>query len=501
MVWSDCIQSLYISSFHVWPNKSRCGMCLHSFKMSESIVLYPSPGMGHLVSMMELGKLILHHYPTFSIHVLTFNPPFHTGATAPYMSRIAAEYPAISFHELSLPPNQCATFMDWFLVLKPLVREALESFSRRTPVRAFIMDFFCTSVLEDAEELCIPAYFFFTSAAAFLVLFLYFPELHKQNPGTLKDLDRDLFIPGLPPMPLSVFPDSMQDRSQKLYQWCLHHASRLPRGRGIIINSFHDLEPLGMRALAFEECAPGVPMPLTYCVGPLIAAGDSRNPSESLSWLDTQPAGTVVFLCFGSMGRLSAAQLNEIAVALERSEHRFLWVVRSPPAEGEEMGKRPPEPDLEALLPEGFLKRTAGKGLVVKTWAPQVAVLNHMAVGGFVTHCGWNSLLESVCAGVPMAAWPLYAEQHVNAWLMVGEREMGVAVGAVERGEDGVVGAEAVARLVRELMDSSRSMRVRERVAKLKERAAAALAEGGTSVTSLAELVNAWAEGPPPPPR
>ncbi|KAL4204364.1 hypothetical protein AMTRI_Chr01g131710 [Amborella trichopoda] len=454
--------------------------------MSESIVLYPSFGMGQLVSMIELGKLILHHYPTFSIililhHYPTFsiivlisNHPFNT-ATAPYISRIAAEYPAISFHELSPPPNQGATFMDWFLLLKPLVHEALEFFSRRSHVRAFIMDFFCTSALEDAEELCIPAYFFYTFAATFLVVFFYFPELHKQNPGKLKDLDRDLSIPGLPPMPPSVFPELKQDRSQKPYELCLHHVSRLPRGQGIIIKSFDELEPLGMHALSFDECAPSVPMPPTYHVGPLIATSETGNTSESLCWLDTQSAGNVVFLCFGSMGRLSVAQLKEIAVGLERSEHRFLWVVRRPPAEGEEMGKRPPAPALAELLPEGFRHRTAGEGLVVKTWA-----LRRICDA---LHCGWNSMLESICAGVPMAVWPLYSEQHVNAWLMGGE--MGLAVGAAERGEDGVW---APRRLLESGWLSSK-------------RAAAALAEGGISITNLAVLVNAWAEVPPPPPR
>lgn len=90
----------------------------------------------------------------------------------------------------------------------------------------------------------------------------------------------------------------------------------------------------------------------------------------------------------------SEEQLKEIAVGLEKSGERFLWVVRNPP----ELQNQT-EPDLESLLPEGFLNSTKNRGMVVKSWAPQVPVLNHKALGGFVTHCGWNSVLESVCAG------------------------------------------------------------------------------------------------------
>ncbi|KAL0318075.1 UNVERIFIED_CONTAM: UDP-glycosyltransferase 88A1 [Sesamum angustifolium] len=113
-------------------------------------------------------------------------------------------------------------------------------------------------------------------------------------------------------------------------------------------------------------------------------------------------------LGYRSLGLFSAAQLKEIAVGLERSGQRFLWVVRSPPSDDKsKLYLRPPEPDLDSLLPAGFLDRTKDRGLVLKSWAPQVAVLNHESVGGFVTHCGWNSVLESVCAAVPMVAWPL----------------------------------------------------------------------------------------------
>uniref|UniRef100_M8BET2 Anthocyanidin 5,3-O-glucosyltransferase n=1 Tax=Aegilops tauschii TaxID=37682 RepID=M8BET2_AEGTA len=126
---------------------------------------------------------------------------------------------------------------------------------------------------------------------------------------------------------------------------------------------------------------------------------------------------------------------------------RFLWVVRGPPEQKDESI----EPDLQASLPEGFLEKTAGRGFVVKNWAPQAEVFRHGAVGAFVTHCGWNSVLEGIVSGVPMICWPLYAEQRMNKVHVVEEMKVGVAV---EGYEEGQVKAEEVAAKVRLVMAS-----------------------------------------------
>ncbi|ERN13988.1 anthocyanidin 5,3-O-glucosyltransferase [Amborella trichopoda] len=468
--------------------------------MKQEVVLYPSPGMGHLVSLVELGKLILRHHPTFSITVLITKPPFDTGATAEYVARVASQVSAITFHELPpadlnvLNPNLELLIFEWLSLCKPHVSEALLSISEKARIKAFIMDFFCCTALEVARGMGIASYIFFTSGAGFLDIFFYFPELHKENPGSFTDLDRDLVVPGIPPFPPRIMPTVMQDKSQDVYDWCMYYASTMPKADGILVNTFEQLEPLALKALAANEFRPGVPMPKIYCVGPLITVGDADRSSEVLAWLDTQPEGSVVFLCFGSVGRLSATQIREIAIGLESQRQRFLWVVRSPPTEDPSRKFLPPaDPDLDALLPEGFLERTSGRGMVVKNWAPQVAVLRHSAVGGFVTHCGWNSILESICAGVPMAAWPLYAEQESNAFMMVGALQLSVRL---ERDDNGFVKAEALARCLRELMETESGKRLRERTTVLKDGAAKALSEGGTSLKSLELLVKAWDQAP-----
>jgi hypothetical protein len=190
-----------------------------------------------------------------------------------------------------------------------------------------------------------------------------------------------------------------------------------------------------------------------------------------------------VFLSFGSMGLFSAKQLREIAVGLENSGQRFLWVVRNPPPDNNK------EPNLEELLPNGFLERTKERGFVVKQWAPQVEILNHGSVGGFVTHCGWNSVLEAVCGGVPMVGWPLFAEQRMTRVVLV--KELKVAL-AVNESEDGLVSAGELEKRVRELMDSEAGKEVRERVSAMRDDAMAAVEEGGSSRVALANLAELW---------
>ncbi|WVZ13876.1 hypothetical protein V8G54_011442 [Vigna mungo] len=176
------------------------------------------------------------------------------------------------------------------------------------------------------------------------------------------------------------------------------------------------------------------------------------------------------------MGRFTRTQLREIAIGLEKSGQRFLWVVRS---------------EFEELLPEGFLERTKGTGMVVRDWAPQAAILSHDSVGGFVTHCGWNSVLESVCEGVPMVAWPLYAEQKLNKVILVEEMKVGMAVNG---DKDGLVSSTELGDRVKEMMDSDRGKEIRQNIFKMKISATEAVGEGGSSIVALNRLVELWKE-------
>lgn len=140
---------------------------------------------------------------------------------------------------------------------------------------------------------------------------------------------------------------------------------------------------------------------------------DPEERVECLKWLDSQPKVSVLFISFGSVSSLRAAQITALAKGLEESGQKFLYVCR-PPSKVD--GRDPIDGGLEPskYLPEDFEERIKGQGFLVPGWAPQLEVLSHPAIGGFLTHCGWNSMLESLCKGVPLLAWPLQAEQRMN---------------------------------------------------------------------------------------
>jgi hypothetical protein len=141
----------------------------------------------------------------------------------------------------------------------------------------------------------------------------------------------------------------------------------MPESDGILLNTFVELETRAVRSLREGLCVPGRAMPPVYCIGPLVSGGGGEKDHECLRWLDSPPDRSVVFLCFGSQGTFSERQLKEIAVDLERSEQRFLWVVHAPGRVDDEklgLGDRRdtlPELDLGVLLPDGFLERTKGQ--------------------------------------------------------------------------------------------------------------------------------------------
>jgi hypothetical protein len=475
--------------------------------MEEAVVLYPTPAIGHLISMVELAKLILTHQPSLTIHILIAPQPYNAGSTAPYLADVSATTPSITFHYLpnvSLPPtsfvhHETLTF-ELLRLNNPNLSQSLLSISKSYTIHALIMDSFCSHALSVADKLNIPGYYFYTSGAGILAYFLYLLTMHRTITRSFKDLNTLLHIPGLPPIPSSDTPKPLLDRNEKIYENILDCSLSMVKSAGIIVNTFESLEPRVIKAISAGLCVPEGPTPPIYCLGPLIApssnersgrngAGDDAVP-ECLRWLDLQPSRSVVFLCFGSLGLFFVEQLTEIAIGLERSGLRFLWVVRNPPTQDHSLAvTAQPDPDLDLLLPEGFLDRTKERGLVVKTWAPQVAVLNHDSVGGFVTHCGWNSVLEAVCAGVPMVAWPLYAEQKLNRVILVEEIRIALPM---NESENGFVSATEVEKRVRELMDSEEGNSIRARTSCMQNDAKAALGEGGSSRVALAKLVESW---------
>jgi hypothetical protein len=318
----------------------------------------------------------------------------------------------------------------------------------------------------------------------------------SQRQTGLKELgDMPLEFVGVPPMPAShLIRELLDDPEDELCKTMANIWKRNTDTQGVLVNTFYSLESRALQAFRDPLCVPGQVLPPVYSVGPLVGKGGSDEEEaerpECLAWLDAQPKRSVVFLCWGSKGSVSEEQIKETAAGLEKSGQRFLWVVRTPA--GSDDPKRyleqRPEPDLDALLPEGFLERTKGRGFVVKSWAPQLDVLRHPATGAFVTHCGWNSTLEAIVAGVPMLCWPLGAEQKMNKVLMVDD-DMGIGV-ELEGYNAGFVKAEEIEAKVKLVLESGDGRELRKRAADLKKEAEAAMEDGGSSRVAFLQFLS-----------
>jgi UDP:flavonoid glycosyltransferase YjiC (YdhE family) len=199
-----------------------------------------------------------------------------------------------------------------------------------------------------------------------------------------------------------------------------------------------------------------------------------------MKWLDEQPQSSVVFLCFGNFGSFSPSQVKEIALGIEQSGFKFLWSMRFPRSPSNQFMNP------EDVLPEGFLERIEGRGIMCG-WAPQVEVLAHKAIGGFVSHCGWNSILESLWYGVPIVTLPIYAEQQLNAFRMVKELGLSVELKLDYRVGGDLVTADEIAKSVICVMQSDSE--VRKKVKEMSEKGRKAVMDGGSSFTSITQLI------------
>ncbi|PIN10382.1 UDP-glucuronosyl and UDP-glucosyl transferase [Handroanthus impetiginosus] len=438
--------------------------------MADAIVLYAAPD--HINPMLVLATFISKHYPSTSVIFIS------NGAVSPPPTVTYCPLPTPTL-PLNFSSNYAEILFEIPRLNNPILLQTLQEISQKSKIKALIIDFFCNAAFEVSSSLNIPTFLCNTAGAVSLCTLLYWPTIHETIPQNIRELKDFIEIPGCPPISSLDIPSNMLFRKSNIYKHFLDAAINMRKSAGLIVNTFYALEVRALEALANGLCVPDGPTPPVYSLGPFIDSGAAASQHECLRWLDLQPSKSVVFLCFGRRGVFSIEQIKEMALGLENSGHRFLWVVRCSAAAAEEL-------DLEAVLPEGFLERTKERGLVLKSWAPQMEVLSHGAVGGFVTHCGQSSILEAVSFGVPMITWPLYAEQTINRGAMV--EDMKVAL-PLEMAADGFVTAEELEMRVRELMESKRGREIWRRVTEMKHSMIAALEMGGSSVVALEKMM------------
>ncbi|MQL77640.1 hypothetical protein Taro_010056 [Colocasia esculenta] len=335
------------------------------------------------------------------------------------------------------------------------------------PVRGIISDTFLPWAVAVGNRREIPVYSLFTQSASYFSVLYY---LHLLPPGAPLNLtvfeepDESLdFIPGITSLKMGDIQSIYSlDKTLNLVRDIF---SRAAKAQCLLFTSFYELESRAMDALNST-----LPFPI-YPAGPSIpyTANMSAMPipeSCYYSWLDSQPRGSVLYVSLGSFMFVSNEQMDEIARGLCASGVSFLWVARQEAARMQELG--------------------GGAGLVVP-WCDQLKVLCHPAVGGFLTHCGWNSILEAVYAGVPMLTFPIAWDQPANSRLIVDEWKTGLSLKGEAAGDSRVVGREEIARTVQRLMDSEgeESKELRRRAGELKEACRRVVQVDGSSTVGL----------------
>ncbi|CAO2204552.1 unnamed protein product [Urochloa humidicola] len=283
--------------------------------------------------------------------------------------------------------------------------------------------------------------------------------------------DARVALPGLPPLSAAELPSFLLPSNPftLITDAIMAQFRNMDKASWVLANSFPELEPGVLAALPVAAPRPPPLIP----IGPLVDLGGDdavrgdmieAADGECVAWLDAQPPCSVVYASVGSVVVLTADEVAEMAHGLASTGRPFLWVVR---------------PDARPLLPDGFLLDAAGRGAVVP-WSPQERVLAHPATACFLTHCGWNSTLETVAAGVAVVAFPQWGDQRTDAKFLVEELGMGVRLRAPPLTREAV--ELAVAR------PEAEGMRARAR--EWSAAARAAVAPGGSADRHLQAFVD-----------
>ncbi|KAK7364190.1 hypothetical protein VNO80_12673 [Phaseolus coccineus] len=464
------------------------------------VALLPSAGMGHLNPCLRLAASFLRYGCK-----VTFITPIPTVSIAEsnLISRFCSFFPhqvtQIDFNLIPLDPTTVATNIDPFFLQFQTIRHSMHLLypilsSLSTPLSAFIYNAsLISAVVTISEKLLCPSYIYFPSAARMLSFIAYVAVLAdsdsaaQPHPSTF--IGDAVQIPGFtsPITRSSVPPAFLLQGSNSFQRMIMEDSRKLLKLDGVFINSFEELEGEALGALNEGKVVRGLPP--VYGIGPLMACefesvdqGQRGSMSWILEWLDEQAEGSVVYVSLGSRTETRKEQIKDMALGLIESGYSFLWVVKLKKVDREE------EEGLEDVLGSELMSKVREKGVVVKEFVDQMKILGHPAVGGFVSHGGWNSITETVWEGVPILTWPQIGDQKITSEAI---RMSGVGIWADEWGwgTEKVVKGKEIAKKIKEMM-SNESLRVK--AGEMKEAAKKACGVGGSCEVIIKGLIEEW---------
>ncbi|KAJ4829750.1 hypothetical protein Tsubulata_049483 [Turnera subulata] len=463
-------------------------------------VVVPAPLQGHIKTILKFAKLL----NSKGFHITFVNTEFnHKRFIRTRGPNSLDGLPSFQFHTIpdDLPPSDPDATQD----LPPLATSVLNfmsqpfqellaklnntASSKVPPVSCIVTDAFMPFAATAAEDLGVPYALFSTISASSFMGMKQFPTLREKGYIPFKDescftngyMDTVIdWIPGMKDILLKDLPTFLRttDPNDTMLNFIITVVENSRRAPALIIHTLDALEKDVLESLS-SVCS------RVYTIGPLelhlnqvqddglksIGYNLWKEDGGCLQWLDSHEPNSVVYVNFGSIVVMTPQQLIEFAMGLANSKHPFLWIIRPDLVNGE-----------SAILPPEFAVETQERSYITG-WCPQEEVLNHPSIGGFLTHSGWGSTVESLAAGVPMICWPFFADQQTNCKYICNEWGVGMEI-------DNNVKRDEVEKLVRELMEGEKGKKMKEKAMEWKKLAEEATGPNGSSSINLESLIN-----------
>ncbi|KAJ8770371.1 hypothetical protein K2173_014984 [Erythroxylum novogranatense] len=453
-------------------------------------VFIPHPSQSHIKTMLKLAKLL--HHKGFHITFVNLES-FHRRMLESRGPNSLDGLPDFRFEFIpdDLPPPE-TDFVQHLTALSEAIMEGhyMSSFkglisrfsntesSNIPPVTCIISDgFMSTFTIKAAEELGLPIAIFFTLSACGFMGFHQIPSLKERGLIPPKDID---FIPGMKNMRLRDFGTIFDtvNGDDTLYRVIVESTKTSLKAPAVIFHTFDSLEPELLDTLSTMYRS-------VHFIGPLelqlnqiqestlssIGCNLWKEEPECLQWLDSREPNSVLYVNFGSVTLLTREQLIEFGMGLAKSNRPFLWIITPDMVVGD-----------SAILPPEFTEEIRERSFIA-SWCPQEEVLNHPSIGGFLTHSGWNSTIESISAGVPMLCWPFIGDQPTNCRYTCTEWGIGMEI-------ENDVKRDGLAELAIELMEGEKGKKMKNRVIEWKRLAEEASSPNGSSSINLEKLVS-----------
>ncbi|KAG6436564.1 hypothetical protein SASPL_101465 [Salvia splendens] len=459
--------------------------------MGAHVLIFPLPLQGPINCMLKLAELLCLHQikVTFIITQHIHRRLLHSSHAQPHSTKYGDSF---RFNPIpdGLPHDHPRTVFEFSELMTslgaaapPILHQMLISTDDHSPT-CVVADGLLTFATDIAAQARVPLLYFDTISPSAIWTYMCLPKLIQAGDLPFKDDNQDEYIRNAPELEgimrhrdLPSFCRGAIDFTDPQVDLVLKQVHHMPLSQGLIFNTFQRLDAPVLAQI--RNLCPNI-----YAIGPLHALLLKNRTScyinstsiyqedrSCISWLDNQPARSVLYVSIGSLCVMTKENFFEVLHGTVNSGSRFLWVRRP----GSVAGLDPVE------IPNELSRATEERGCTV-SWAPQQEVLAHPAVGGFLTHSGWNSTLESLVAGIPMICWPHYVDQQVNSRFVGEVWKVGLDM---KDSCDRVV----VEKMVREVMEV-RKDEFLERAKEMSEAAEASVGEGGSSAADLDRLID-----------